>query len=759
MNNENRALYPATIQKSFPSLELRKPVPQYDYDNDFAIRNYWEIFNRYKIKILAIMGGFMLLALVISLLMKPVYKAQATLELITSAPEVTKFEDLVADTSQPDAFLQTQVKLFQSTSLADRVIENLQMANHPAFNPFTKVSKSQLKPITKFKLWLSGLISKIKTWLNPSKGDQKSNPDLEKLKQEKTLHALFAQNLEVRPKAGTNIISVFFSSTNPDLARNATNELVNEFINWQMKRKMDSTKAAKSQLEKQIKSVHEQLSQAEERFSRFANKAGIVSFDSKSNLIFQELEQINQALAAIGTERIAKKQIYEQAIQGDVDSLPMVMQNRLIQNLKNQYIDLETQHSVYKPDYPEAKEIRIKMTNINSRISAEQQRVLNSLKAEYLATVKVEKALRAKAKQKKILALKVNELAGQYKVLEHEVEMFKQIYLSLLERSKEIDANVGTDLGNIQLVDFASLPLKPYKPNTVLNILVAAMLGLMCGSGLFFLMEYMDSTIKRVEEISDRYGITLLSVLPNVEKEDLLCTAPSAQQNTTSIFLEAIRFARISILFSCAADNSAKVLLITSTAANEGKSTISANLAFSFAEAGEKVLLIDADLRKPSTDIPEFNDRKYGLEHYLNGIVEPDEIIHKTTKEENLYFIHSGLVTTQNPTELLGSNRMKFLMEDLMNSFDRIIFDAPPFGSDVLVLSNQVDGIILITTLGKTQHTALQVARKYLTQMNGKLIGSIVNKVDLSKYPETRHYQNCYSYKGSKAENYLSPLN
>lgn len=757
MNSENSALYPAIVQESLPSVELRKPAPP--YDNDFAMRDYLERFNRHKTKILAVMGGFVLLALVISLLMKPVYKAQATLELNTSAPRVTKFEDLVADQSQPDAFLQTQVELFQSTSLAGRVIENLQMANNPAFNPFTKLSKDQMNSITKLKAWLSGLIGTIKIWLNLREGDQDSNPDLEKLKQEKTLHALFAQNLDVQPKAGTNIISVSFSSTDPYLARNATNELINEFINWQMKRKMDSTKAAKSQLEKQINSVRDQLSQAEERFSNFANDAGIVSFDSKSNLIFQELEQINQALAAIVTERITKKEIYKEAMKSDVDSLPFVIQNVLIQNLKNQYSDLKSEYEklriVYKADYPEPKRIMAKMMNLNSRISAEQKNILNSLKTEYLAAMKVEKALAAKAEEKKASALKVNEMAGQYKILEHKVEMNKQIYLSLLERSKEIDANVGTDLGNIQLVDFAFLPLESYKPNIILNILVAAVLGLMCGSGLFFLMEYMDNTIKRVDEISDRYGIPLLAVLPIVEKKDLICTVPFAQQQTTSIFSEAIRFARLSILFSCAADTPAKALLITSTAANEGKSTISVNLAHSFAEAGEKVLLIDADLRKPSTGISDFNGRKYGLVHYLSGLVEPDAIIHQTKKEENLYFIHSGFDTTPNPTELLDSNRMKFLIEDLMNSFDRIIFDGPPFGSDVLVLANRVDGVILITTLGKTQHTALQVARKYLTQTNGRLLGSIVNKVNLSKYPETRHYQNCYSYKGFKAENYL----
>jgi capsular exopolysaccharide synthesis family protein len=278
----------------------------------------------------------------------------------------------------------------------------------------------------------------------------------------------------------------------------------------------------------------------------------------------------------------------------------------------------------------------------------------------------------------------------------------------------------------------------------------------MSGTGLAFWKEYQDDTVKRVDEISNQYWIPTLAVLPTASKKDLLYHDESVEQQATSAFAEGIRFARVSITFSNSSDRPAKSLLITSTAPNEGKSTISVHLAHSFADAGENVLLIDADLRKPSRYgvCSGSIGYEYGLTHCLNGDATPEAIIHKT-KVQNLYFVHSGYVRPRNPTELLNSNQMKALMENLMSRFDRIIFDGPPFGADSLVLGNLVDGVILITTLGRTQRPAFQIAQKSLLKANSRLIGSIVNNVDLKQYPETRYYQNSYSSEGFKAANYL----
>lgn len=763
MNGGDRPSYPVPVGESLPSLERHGPVP--GYENSFALQDYLDILARRKGLIFVFTGVLVLLGLAISLLMKPVYRAQASVELNANAPKVTKFADLMDDRSQPDEFIKTQIELFQSDTLAKRVIEELGLAGNPDFNPFMEQSGAQTGFIAKLKGRLSSSLKAVKHWLHLKNAEENPNPAMVQMQQQVLLEAAFAKHLDVQPKAGTNIITVAFSSSDPILARSVSNELINQFISWQMDRRMDATQSAKGQLQKQINNVRSQLDLSEGRLNRFAKEAGIVSLDSKSNLIYQQLEEINQALAKIEADRVAKKETYEQAKNSDVSSLPIVLQNTLIQNLKDQYINLMSEYGklrvTYKDNYPTVKSIRAKMLDINRKISEEQQRILNSLRTEYLQASKVEKALAGKAEEKKAMALRVNALASQYKILEREVETNKQIYQSLLERSKEIDANVGTDLGNIQLVDFASLPLKPYKPNIVLNILAAVILGLMGGTGLAFLREYLDNTVKRVDEISGRHSVPILGVIPSASKRELAYQDSSLPQKTASGFAEAIRFARMSILFSSSEDNPAKSLLVTSTAAGEGKSVISVNLACSFADTGEKVVLIDGDLRKPAPNGRSSNgngrSEVRGLTHFLSGIVTAGDILQKT-ETENLYFIPSGAIPP-NPTELLSSRKLTVLIDELMERFDRVIFDGPPFGSDVLVLSNRVNGVILITTLGQTQRAALQVFRKYLLQTNGRLIGSIVNRVNLSQYPETRHYQNCYSYKGCKAENFLECTN
>ena len=306
-------------------LELRKPSGQ--YGNDFAMRDYLERFRRHKRLILFTTGGFMLLALLISLLMTPTYEAKAILELNTIAPKVTKFEDYLADPSKSDGeFIATQVALFQSTSLAQRVIENLKLASNPAFNPLTDLAKEQMGTIAKLGAWLKVSVVALKSRLMP-RPNQNMGLDLAQLQEKYILRVLFAENLSVIPQAGTKIISVAFSSSDPILAQKITNELVSEFIKWEIDRKLDSTKTAKRQSEEQISNVRGQLTQAEKEFSQFAQEAGIVSFNSKSNLVFQELEQINQSLAEIQTERIKKRERFEQAKLNDVGSLPSVIRN------------------------------------------------------------------------------------------------------------------------------------------------------------------------------------------------------------------------------------------------------------------------------------------------------------------------------------------------------------------------------------------------------------------------------------------------
>jgi polysaccharide biosynthesis transport protein len=279
--------------------------------------------------------------------------------------------------------------------------------------------------------------------------------------------------------------------------------------------------------------------------------------------------------------------------------------------------------------------------------------------------------------------------------------------------------------------------------------------GLMGGIGLAFGLEYMDNTIKRIDEVTSRFQIPILGVIPMARDDEAVGLEYLVTRKPKAGFSEAIRTTKVSIQLSNTSDKPLKSLVLTSTAASEGKTTTSANLAQAFAASEERVVLVDADLRKPRLHkVIGMNGSgpagRKGLSQYLSGICGLEEVVRKTDIP-NLYFISAGPIPP-NPAELLASSRMQELLRSLGEQFDRIIVDAPPAAgfADVLVLGHHADGVILISTLGQTHREALRIFRRSLFNVQGNLLGCIVNKLNLGNhyggyyYKYYKYYSNYY---------------
>lgn len=764
--------HPAPVnqaQAGLPSTEVRYAVPEFEESVD--IRDYIDVVLRRKWLVLTFLVGVFITTLIVSLSMKPVFKANGGLELSPQDAKVTKFEDMVASQLQTREYIQTQVKLLQSSSLARRVVEKLNLAEHPIFNPDAE-QKQQKEDLNFLQKWRKSVTETVRGWLQALKPKSDDNDkmmtvdgqDLAELQKQKAMQAWFAGNLQVQPERDTTIISLSFTSVDPILARDTINTMVQEFIGWQMDNRIDSAGSAKKQLDKQIDIARIQLEKSEAELNRFAQRAGIVSLDSKLNLIYRQLEEINRALAESQANRIAKEAIYNEAIKIGPSALPAVIQNQLIQNLREKYVETQAEYQelgdTFKDGYPKVKALKAKMLDTQKRIADEEERILNSIINEYQVAQKQEESLRKEAEEKKALAMDLNSRATQYKIREREVETNKEIYQSLLSRAKEIDANVGTDLSNIRVVDYADLPLSPYKPNIKLNLLLALVVGLMGGVGVAFFLEYLDNTVKGMDEISDRFQIPILGVVPLAKPDEINDLDKLVRLQPRSGFAEAIRTTKVSIQLCSFMEQAPKSLLITSTASGEGKSTIATNLAQAFASSDERVILIDADLRKPRLHkVFNGHGQLKGMSQLLSGLAKIDEALYKTDVP-NLYFLSAGPIPP-NPAELLASNRMKRLLEGLSKYFDRIVIDGPPAAgfADVLALANYVNGVVLISTLGQTHRDALRIFKKSLHNVGGNLLGGIVNKLDLSKqyggyyYKYYKYYHSYYQPYGDKQPN------
>jgi capsular exopolysaccharide synthesis family protein len=742
-------LYPvASPGAQPPSTEVRYHLPEFEEVID--LHDYLDVVIRRRWIILAVLTCVFITSLIVTLKMRPIYRAEGRIEFNYHSPKVTKFQDVVESQPQFQAkeIIQTQVQLLKSRSLAQRVIQKLQLdqafAGRHSDEEGGETSKEGAA-----KRWYEAPIE----WLKGGSKTEEETADakrLDSIRTDQNVQNAFLGRLQVTPQRDTSIIIINFSFTDAALTQNVVNSLIQEFIGWRMDTKIDSASTAKQQLEKQIQLDRIQLEKSEATLNDFAQKARIVSLEPNLNLVYRQLEETNRALAEARTRRMAQEAIYRQTEVGDIASLPQVVESKLIQELRRNYIDLlgqyEEQSATFGENYPKLKSLKAKMQDTQRKISLEESRIAGAIKHQYNTTLNEEEELQKDAQDKESKALDLNSKAAQFKIYQREVEANKQIHQSLLERFKEIDATVGTDMTNVRVVDYADLPVFPYRPNIPLNLSLAIAVGLIGGVGLAFMLEYMDNTIKRLDEIADRFQISVLGVLPFVS--DTVKLDFIVNQKPKASFSEAIRTTKVSIQLSSSRGTPPKKLLLTSTSAGEGKSTVVCNLAQAFSASEEKVVIIDCDLRKPRLHrVFSKNSRSKikGLSQYLSRICQVEDIVQKT-EIENLYFIPAGPIPP-NPAELLASSSMKQLLETLCERFDRVIIDGPPAAgfADVLVLGSQVDGVILVSTLGETHREALRIFRKSIHNVQCCLLGCIVNKFNVS-YRYGSYYYKYYKY-------------
>jgi succinoglycan biosynthesis transport protein ExoP len=535
------------------------------------------------------------------------------------------------------------------------------------------------------------------------------------------------------------------------------NTLVEDFIGWKMELRVEASGVARDFLTMQMDRAKISLEKAEERLNAFAKHAGIISLDARVNSIYRQLEELNSTYAQAEANMLAKKATYEQAVKNGPSNMPRVLESDLIASLKANYAKLNGEYeelkAIFHDEYPKVRALRARMDSIEELIQAQENGIFLSIANEYHSSQKMVQAMETRIEHQKNLVLDLNDRATQYSIMAREVDTNKEIYQSLLQRAKEIESMAGVNSSNIQIVNRSDLPLKPVKPNIKLNLMLALVLGLFGGVGSAFLAEYFADTVTHPNEISDRFQIPLLGTIPQT-KPDAEGLESAFMRHPRSSFSEAIRSTRVSVQLS-GSGNSSKCFLITSTLPSEGKTTLAINLALSFAAAGEKTVLIDADLRKPR--LHEVFDLKRrvngnGISSYLAGVTDRLKVYNRHTS--NFGVIPSGPIPP-NPAELLASWRFKRLLGKLAERYDRIILDGPPHigFADTLILSKSVGGIVLVSSIGESSRDAIGQFKKTILNLDGTILGCVVNKVDFSsKYGYGGYYKSYQSYSNYELE-------
>ena len=486
--------------------------------------------------------------------------------------------------------------------------------------------------------------------------------------EEDALINAFTSKLQITPIGNSRLVDISFISHDRKLAADAVNALSDTFIDWLLNRKLDSTKQGRDFLKKQIEQSQSNLEQSEEKLNEYAKSNDIVSLDEKMNITYHTFSELNDALAKAETARLEKESLYKHVSDGNIDALPMVLNDPYIQNLKAEHARAKSEYSqlsaTFKPGYPKLKELGARVAELQRKIEEAQNSLASSVKSDYDASLKKEETLRESYQKQKTLASALNDKSIQYNILKRGVDSNETIYNSLLQRLKETEVSSAITASNIQVVDYAQIPIIPFKPNVTLNLLIACILGLGGGVFLAFFLEYFDNTVKTSEEVRDKLKLPVLGGVFESTSQTGSLDSPVEKLfllDPRSHIAESFRTIRTSLLLSTPG-KPPRSILITSCFPAEGKTTVSINLASSFAQAGSKVLLLEADLRRPRIGTILGNNGN-GLSSYLTGNSNLSEVISQG-EIPNLYVLPVGPIPV-NPAELLGSNRMRELIQTL----------------------------------------------------------------------------------------------
>ncbi|HWQ68713.1 MAG TPA: polysaccharide biosynthesis tyrosine autokinase [Patescibacteria group bacterium] len=734
--------------------------------------DYWRVLVRHRWIVLACFLVTVISVAVATFMQQPVYKATATIKIDRAELKVLKFDDASPlPDSETDSYYQTQYKLLTSYSLAERVVKRLNLDTNPEFS-----GTGTQGPASPTWTWFTNLIDLIR----PRPSMQAASGETSTI--ESPVVQSFLNRLNIEPVKNTRLVKIAFLSASPELSAQIANAMAENFIEQSIEQRLGAMKYAGDFLAKQIQEVRIKLESSDELLQKFATQKQYLVLDEKQEQTTKQLSLLTDALMKARSERLAKEALYRQTQGQDFQSLPSVLENSLIAGLKTEYFRLQAEYrklsSTFLPDYPRMVALKSNIEEVKVKLDSEVQKIVDGLRSSYEAGLKSEHLLQSAVDKQKIVTLKTNEDSIQYNILKREVDINRELYAGLLQRMKETAVSAGLDSTNIQVTDPAKVPLGRDSPKRLRNLTLGIVLGLSLGIGLAFFADYLDNTVNKIEEVESTFVLPILGIVPalaSVERRKRLKGTTNNGQETKSFELamyqdqfsllsEAIRNIRTSLLFSLP-ENPPKLLLVTSAEPGDGKTGVSINLSIALSQLGGDVLLIDADMRYPDCHRILGQDRTPGLSNFLVGDAELSAAI-KPTTIPHLYLLPAGQ-SPLNPTELISSERMKVAMELLCQQFKHVIIDAPPVlgFSDSVLLSTFAEGTLFVIRAGKTVRDAAQRALRMLNAVNAKILGVVLNHLDLqsngySYYQDHRDYYHRKSeHHGAMASEQRDPSN
>jgi len=651
--------------------------------------------------------------------------------------------------------VETEVRVLQSDLLALDVIKALGLDKRAEFGGSGKVNDNTLQETS-----------------------DALQPDSQKAA---SLLDGFKSGLSVSEVANTRVIEIHYRSPDANLAARIVNTLMNSYVEQNFKTKFETTMQISDWLQRQLVDLQIKVETSEEKLVKFQKDHDILGIDEKQNIITSKLNDLNQGLTQAESVRIQKESLYKLVQSVDVDKNPTAAiqilasittpgVSPLLEKLRSQRSDLAIQiaqlSTQFGPSYPRVVQLTSQLKETDLQIQSEVKKVLDRVRGDYQAALQSENMLRDALEKQKQEANELNESGIEYSMLKRDVETNRSLYENLLEKLKEAGVSAGLHSNYFRIVDTARPPQVPASPNVPRNLGFALVLGLASGVGLAFVIEGLDNTVRTPEQAQAISGLPSLGMIPlgslNTPEPGLrarLTVASSrevvelvTQARPQSQMAESYRALRTSLLLS-SLGGPPKIILVTSALPQEGKTTTSINTAIVLAQSGSRVLLIDADLRRPSIHKALLSGPRTGLSNVLTGSATLQQAVSQWAPVSTLYVLPAG-TPPPNPAELLASANMQNILDQLSTQYDHIIVDTPPTLSvtDAVLLSPRADTVILVIRSGQTTKQALRRSRDILMRVNARVSGVLLNAADL----KSADYYYYYEYRGKYGNRYYT---